>query len=72
MTDQNCEDRVTRLEMLFSEQEYTIETLNTIVTRQSMELSQINGQLEVFRQQLKDMKKQLPESTSVDEKPPHY
>ena len=72
MTQDHQDARLNKLEMMIAEQEYTIETLNTIVTRQSMELSQIKGQLEVFRQQLKDMKKQLPESTSVDEKPPHY
>jgi uncharacterized coiled-coil protein SlyX len=72
MTQDNPEQRINRLEMLFSEQEYTIETLNEIVTRQSSEISRLTAQLGDLKQQFKDMREQLPDNIAGHEKPPHY
>ena len=72
MTKENNADRLSKLEILFCEQEYTIETLNSIVTQQNLDIKQLTGQLELFKHQLQDLKKQLPEDIIVDERPPHY
>ena len=72
MTKENHADRLSKLEMMFCEQEYTIETLNSIVTQQNQDIKLLTGQLELFKYQLQDLKKQLPEDTIVDERPPHY
>lgn len=72
MTEDNPAERISRLEMLFSEQEYTIETLNTIVTRQNDDIQRLITQVEHFKTQLRELKQQLPGDTQVNEKPPHY
>lgn len=72
MSEQDPAERINKLEILFAEQEYTIETLNTIVTRQSNEIARLWELSERFKQQLQDFKQQLPEGNISDEKPPHY
>lgn len=72
MTKENLADRLSKLEILFCEQEYTIETLNSIVTQQNLDIKNLSDQLKLFKQQLQDFKKQMPEDTIVDERPPHY
>ena len=69
-TDNNA--RINRLEILFSEQEHTIETLNSVITRQDQDILQLNLQLNHLKQQIQELKQQLPPATLVDEKPPHY
>ena len=64
--------RISRLEILFSEQEYTIESLNSVITRQTQDIQQLNLQLDLLKQQIKELKNQLPHTAVVDEKPPHY
>ena len=64
--------RLNRLEMLFSEQEYTIQALNQITTRQDRELRQLRSDLESLKQQYMDLKANIPQQGTVDEKPPHY
>jgi len=72
MTTDNHDKRITQLEVLFSEQEYTIETLNSIVTRQTLNIESLNAQLDLLKYQVKELKLQMPETSIVDEKPPHY
>lgn len=72
MTQHNLQHRIDKLEILFSEQEYTVESLNTVVTRQALEISQLNDTVAQMKQRIQELKKQLPESEIVDEKPPHY
>jgi SlyX protein len=70
-TDHNA--RISKLEIMFSEQEYTIETLNTVITRQDRDIGSLQQQLELLKLQLREMKKMLPEGEPPgDEKPPHY
>jgi uncharacterized coiled-coil protein SlyX len=63
---------ITRLEMLYSEQEYTIQALNQITTRQDQEISRLKSDLQLLKRQLLDLKTNLPQQISGDEKPPHY
>jgi uncharacterized coiled-coil protein SlyX len=72
MTSEDHLTRITNLEILYSEQEYTIETLNSIVTQQSQHIELLKSQIELFKHQLHELKKNQPENTIVDEKPPHY
>jgi len=65
-------DALNKLEVLYTEQEYTIDSLNEIVSRQSLELAQIKSAIEILSLEIKHMKQQLPEEGTVDEKPPHY
>ena len=72
MTQDNPAERLNRLEILFSEQEYTIETLNTLVTRQSGEIARLDRQVDALLTQLRDLREQMPGTVAGDEKPPHY
>ena len=72
MTQAESEQRVERLEMLFSEQEYTIEALNKIVTRQSEQLAALTEQVDYLKNQFRDLNRRLPDDAISDEKPPHY
>ena len=63
---------ITRLEMLYSEQEYTIQALNQITTNQDREIVQLKSELHLLKRQLLDLKTNLPQQISGDEKPPHY
>ncbi len=64
--------QITRLEMLYSEQEYTIQALNQITTRQDHEITQLRSDLQLLKQQYTDLKTDLPQPLGGDEKPPHY
>lgn len=66
--------KLTELETLYSEQEYTVHTLNEIVTRQDKEISRLSIDLRWLKQQLISLKDQIPASgdNNVDETPPHY
>jgi SlyX protein len=64
--------RIDRLEMLVSEQEYTIETLNRIVTEQTKDIDRLECTVEQLRRQVGELRKRIPAARPVDEKPPHY
>jgi len=70
--EQDISTHITRLEMLYSEQEYTIQALNRIATRQDQEISKLRSDLELLKQQYRDLKTDLPRPPSGEEKPPHY
>lgn len=73
MTTADHNTRISNLEIMFSEQEYTIETLNTVITRQDREISVLLQQMELLKAQIREIKKMVPEGEPmVDEKPPHY
>ncbi len=65
-------ERLQRLEILVSEQEYTIEALNRIVTEQTKDIDRLECTVEQLRQQVGDLRKRIPEARPLDEKPPHY
>lgn len=72
MMEKDISTRITRLEMLYSEQEYTVQALNQITTRQDHEITQLRSDLQLLKQQYLDLKTDLPQPPSGDEKPPHY
>ena len=67
-------EKLTEIEILYSEQEYTIHTLNETVIRQDREISRLSADLQWVKQQLISLKDQMPGSgaNSIDEIPPHY
>ena len=69
---EDISSQITRLEMLYSEQEYTIQALNQITTRQDQEISQLQSDLQSLKRQYLDLKTNFPQPISGDEKPPHY
>ena len=70
---QSLEDKIARLEVMFSEQEYTIQSLNDMIAQQDQEISQLNINLDQVKVQLRALKSEL--SIELDpeiDKPPHY
>jgi uncharacterized coiled-coil protein SlyX len=72
MTNIETTERLTRLEMLFSEQEHTIQSLNDIVVQQTRQISKLSSDLQALKQQYQELKSELPGEFSDIEKPPHY
>ncbi len=69
----SLEDKIARLEVMYSEQEYTIQSLNDMIAQQDQEISQLNINLDQIRVQLRALKDEL--SIEIDtgiDKPPHY
>ena len=65
--------RLDRLELLYSEQDHTIQTLNDVVAQQSQEISRLNLHLEKIKVQLQSLKTEsASEIDSGFEIPPHY
>jgi len=72
MNSNDIDSRLSKLEILVSEQDYTVETLNAVVTRQALDIDQLSTQLELLKHQIKELKNQMPETSIIDDKPPHY
>ena len=65
--------RLDSLELLYSEQDHTIQTLNDIVAQQSQEISRLNLQIEQIKGRLQSLKSEsATEISSEFEIPPHY
>ena len=65
--------RLDSLELLYSEQDHTIQTLNDIVAQQSQEISRLNLQIEQIKGRLQSLKvESATEISSEFEIPPHY
>lgn len=69
---QDIRTQITRLETLYTEQEYTIQALNQITVSHDQEISQLRSELELLNRQYRDLKENLPPQVAGDEKPPHY
>ena len=70
---ESLEAKLSRLEMLYTEQDYTIQTLNNMVAQQDQEISRLNIDIEQLKTQLQALK--ADSSSGIDpgfEKPPHY
>jgi uncharacterized coiled-coil protein SlyX len=65
-------EQIAKLEMLFSEQEHTLQTLNDIITRQDRDLAKLMLDFESLKLQYIDLKSQLPDQQTISEPPPHY
>ena len=72
MTNTRITEQITKLEMLYSEQEYTIQSLNAIVARQSREISDLKAELQSLKLQYQELKSELPDQLNDIDKPPHY
>ena len=69
--------RLDKLELLYSEQDHTIQTLNDMVAQQGQEIAALHSQLEQIKVQLQSLK--MEAAREVDspadgefEIPPHY
>lgn len=70
---ESLESKLNRLEMLYAEQDYTIQTLNDVVAQQDQEISMLNLNIERIKDQLQMLKSELSSNIHpIDEKPPHY
>ena len=67
------EAKLSRLEILYTEQDYTIQTLNNMVVQQDQEISRLNISIEQLKVQLQSLKADGPSDIDPGfEKPPHY
>ena len=67
--------RLDNIEILFSEQEYTIQTLNEIVTRHANKIDQLELLVSQYKEQIKALQEAQTNdtnTTAIDERPPHY
>ena len=72
MTD-GLQSRLEKLEILYSEQDYTIQSLNDLVAQQDREISRLNLSLEQLQQQLLALRTELDDNIDPGpELPPHY
>ena len=72
---ESLESKLTRLEMLYTEQDYTIQTLNDVVAQQDQEISMLTLNIEKIKDQLHMLKSELSgniESTLRDARHPLY
>lgn len=65
-------EKIAKLEVLFAEQEYTVQTLNDIVTRQDRDIAKLKSDYMDLKSQYIDLKSQLPDQEVSSEIPPHY
>ena len=69
----SLQSRLDRLELLYSEQDHTMQALNDMVAQQSQEISRLHAQLEQVKGQLQSLKTvPASEIDSGFEIPPHY
>jgi len=70
---ESLEAKLSRLEILYTEQDYTIQTLNNMVAQQDQEISRLNISIEQLKVQLQSLKTDGPSDIDPGfEKPPHY
>lgn len=70
---ESLDAKLSRLEILYTEQDYTIQTLNAMVAQQDQEISRLNIDIQQLKVQLQALK--TDGSSDIDpgfEKPPHY
>ena len=67
------QSRLDSLELLYSEQDHMLQTLNDMVAQQGQDIARLNLQLEQIRAQLQSVKSEsATEISSGFEIPPHY
>lgn len=67
------QSRLERLEVLYSEQDYTIQSLNNMIAQQDREISQLHLSIEQLRHRLQTLTSELPDNIDPGfEQPPHY
>ncbi len=69
----SLQSRLERLEILYSEQDYTIQSLNDMIAQQAREISLLTLNIEQLKNRLQALSSEL--SDDIDpgfEPPPHY
>ena len=66
------EQRLERLEMLFMEQEQTLESLSEQVYLQQKEITQLRLEIHHLKERLKGLNTSIMASPSEETLPPHY
>ena len=67
------QSRLEQLEILYSEQDRTLDTLNETVVRQELEIARLVRRFEALHNQLQSLREGLGDNISPEfEKPPHY
>jgi len=69
----SLQSRLDKLEALYSEQDYTIQSLNNMIAQQDREIAQLNLHIEQIRIRLQALTSE--HSADIDtgfEPPPHY
>lgn len=70
---EKLQDQLDRLEILYTEQDYTIQALNDMVAQQEQEISRLGSDVERLEDELRSLKSNLPSDVGPGfEKPPHY
>ena len=65
--------RLEQLEVLYSEQDHTVQSLNATVARQEREIIRLSQSLERLGEQLQSIRNGLGDGINPEfEKPPHY
>ena len=71
--NKSLEEKLDQLEMLYTEQDYTIQALNDTVAQQDREISKLNLVIEQLKRQLQALKTEVSSGINPEhEKPPHY
>ena len=73
LPDGDLQSRLERLEVLYTEQDNTIQALNDIISQQDREMTRLMQQIEQLHQQLSSLRSAV--SGDIDpthEPPPHY
>ena len=71
--DASHQARIEQLEVLYSEQDYTVQTLNATIAQQEREILRLSERVERLSEQLRSISKGLGDDIDQEfEKPPHY
>ena len=71
--NESLQARLDRLEIIYAEQEYTIQSLNDTVTRQNREISRLTTDIEQLGQQIQALRTDSSNESGPEfEIPPHY
>ena len=70
--DSSNEDRLTNLEIIFTQQEDTVETLSRIVHEQRLQLEQLQQQVRVLQEKITWSGGEEMASEQDETPPPHY
>ncbi len=69
----STQTRLQQLEMLYSEQEFTIQSLSDTIARQDREITRLQRDLEQLKNQVQTLKNDgAGDIDPANEKPPHY
>jgi uncharacterized coiled-coil protein SlyX len=69
----NLDARLTKLEGINSEQDYFIQALNDVISRQDRQILKMESDLKILREQIQSIKNSAhSEIGDIEEIPPHY